>query len=339
MQSDQAAPTPAAGAPLLSRLSETGGLHPQPSGFGAPAPSYPASSLKKSTFSRRWRFGWARSRAAWLRRRPRRGASGFVECRRQLPSVRASARHDRSFLPSRPGAVGRPGARLTRAGPGFWKVGSSPGAGLARGEPCRGGARVGPSAARARERAGAAGPADRGTRASPPRAGRRRCCRGVAASRPRPPGARRDRSASAPRGARGRVGLDPARAADRRAGGRRQGQPRDRPAAVPEHQDRRDSPGRRLPQAGRERAHGPERRGRRTATPVARAHPGRDRSSDERIPIRRGEFRGRYRDNQGISPYRNWGRSGKLSSCRNTSSRTATSPRNARSQSRRGRVS
>ena len=63
---------------------------------------------------------------------------------------------------------------------------------------------------------------------------------------------------------RGRRRADPAPAPDMRARRRRQGQPPDRPGALPEHQDRRDAPRRGLSQARR----GHPRRPRRPARAV-----------------------------------------------------------------------
>ena len=80
-----------------------------------------------------------------------------------------------------------------------------------------------------------------------------------AAGPARAPRARGDRAAPAPGGDRGRRGADAAPAPGLRAGRRRQGQPRDRPGAVPEHQDRRGAPRGGLPQARRQRPRRPGR--------------------------------------------------------------------------------
>ena len=91
-------------------------------------------------------------------------------------------------------------------------------------------------------------------RGAAPGAGRRRR-RGRGPARPaRAPRARGHGAAPAPGRAGGRGGADPAPAPGLRARRRRQGQPPDRPGAVPEHQDGRDAPRRRLPQARRRHA-------------------------------------------------------------------------------------
>ena len=114
---------------------------------------------------------------------------------------------------------------------------------------------VGPHPARPRRDAGLRRQSRRGARGAAPGAGRRRRGRCRGARRSRPARARGDRSAPAPGGARGRRGAHAASAPDLRARRRRQGQPRDRPGAVPEHQDRRDAPRGRFPQArGQRRA-------------------------------------------------------------------------------------
>ena len=111
-----------------------------------------------------------------------------------------------------------------------------------------------PRPAGARGRACLHGPTGQGPRGAAARARRRRRARGDAARPARPPRARGHRPASAPGGDRGHGRAHPAPAPDLRAGGGRQGQPRDRAGAVPLHQDRRDPPRGGLSQAGGEHA-------------------------------------------------------------------------------------
>ena len=116
-----------------------------------------------------------------------------------------------------------------------------------------------------------------------PGAGRRRCRRRRAAGAARAPRARGDRAAPAPGGDRGRRGAHAAPAPGLRAGRRGQGQPRDRPGAVPEHQDGRGASRGGLSQARRQRPRGAGGRAGQLGTlgrkvqgrpPIVRAAPG-----------------------------------------------------------------
>ena len=124
---------------------------------------------------------------------------------------------------------------------------------------------LGPHPARARQHAAAQRFPRACARGATPGARRRRRRRCRAARQARPARAGRDRHAPAPRRDRGRRVADAAPASDLLAGRRRPRQPRDRPRAVPQHQDRRDPPRRRLPQARHQLAGRAERRARRGA--------------------------------------------------------------------------
>ena len=91
----------------------------------------------------------------------------------------------------------------------------------------------------------------------------------------------------------GEGGADPAPARDLLAGRRRQGQSRDRPRAVPEHQDRRDASGGRIPQARHQLA---RRAARRAAAGLTAQHRG------VRCPVARGARAGPAGRRRGARP-------------------------------------